>query len=173
MKLIYLTRGKFARVADEYYERILSFGSWHFHNGYAASDTKTAKGWVTVLMHHLILPQKDGYNVDHIDGDGTNNQPENLRYVTFSQHSQNKRTQSNNTSSVPGVDWNVRARKWHVRIKVDRKRIHVGYFRDFDKAVAARKAYESILFGEYACKNPERPPTKPNGYSRIDVSEFS
>ncbi|EOA5908665.1 AP2 domain-containing protein, partial [Salmonella enterica subsp. enterica serovar Brandenburg] len=48
----------------------------------------------------------------------------------------------NNTSGALGVWREKRRNKWVAEIKVDRRKIHLGQFDNFDEAVAARKDAE-------------------------------
>lgn len=84
-----------------------------------------------------------GMEVDHINGDGTDNRWENLRLVNRTVNSQNHRKNSNNTSGVTGVVWNKRASKWMARIGFNGKTINLGYFDDLFSASLARKEAEN------------------------------
>lgn len=74
----------------------------------------------------------------------------NLRLATQSENMRNQRKNARNTSGVPGVGWHKRHRKWRTHIRVYGKQTHLGYFTDFDDAVAARKAAEAKYFGEFS-----------------------
>lgn len=62
----------------------------------------------------------------------------------------NSRLQSNNTSGVTGVTWDVEKQKWAAQIGFDKKNIHLGRFDNFDEAVVARKDAEKKYFGEFS-----------------------
>lgn len=90
----------------------------------------------------LVHGEWPGDQIDHIDHDPTNNRIANLRLV---QHQANQRNASickNNTSGVMGVSWYKAGSKWTAYIMVDGVKHHLGYFRAFDDAVAARRAAE-------------------------------
>ena len=92
MKEIPLSQGKVALVDDEDY-KYLNQWKWYaakqgndfyaFRNDYTVSPPKT------VRMHREVLVE-DPRDIDHIDGNGLNNQKVNLRYCTHSQNHQNR-----------------------------------------------------------------------------------
>jgi hypothetical protein len=90
--------------------------------------------------------------LDHIDRNRTNNRISNLREATPSQNCMN-RIYSTNTSGVPGVSYDKRYSKWVAYIKINHKRIQLGYFTDFDDACQARWDAEDQYFGEYAARH--------------------
>ena len=49
---------------------------------------------------------------------------------------------SNNTSGVTGVSWNRKAGKWDAYIKVNGKRINLGYYVDKQDAIKTRRDAE-------------------------------
>jgi hypothetical protein len=98
-----------------------------------------------VLAHRVIwkmVTGEDAVEVDHIDGDRSNNRWANLRSVTSSGNNRNSSRRSDNTSGVVGVVWHKRARKWMAGTSVDGRYQFLGLFDSFDEAVAARKAAE-------------------------------
>lgn len=103
-----------------------------------------------VKLHNYIMKPQNGYMVDHIDGDSTNNRRYNLRICKEIDNAKNKKTPTNNTSGVKGVTWNNIKNAWQVRIGYNNKRICLGYYTDFDKATKVRKAAEKKYFKEFA-----------------------
>ncbi len=107
-------------------------------------------------MHRIIWVYhydtiSSNLQIDHIDGNKTNNMIENLRLATNSQNkSNNKRVYCNSKSNILGVHWCKTYRKWVSQIKKNNKKIHLGYFVNQEDAIAARKAGESQYFGEFA-----------------------
>lgn len=87
------------------------------------------------LHTHGVLPRAE---IDHIDGDRSNNRLHNLREATHIENMQNKATYKNNTSGYTGVYWNDKTCKWHASIRVNGQMIHLGNFRDLRQAVAIR-----------------------------------
>lgn len=83
--------------------------------------------------------------VDHINGDYTDDRLENLRELSFGGQVQNRGVQKNSSSRVPGVSWYKADSCWRARIKLNGKEISLGYFKNFDDAVAARRRAEAEL----------------------------
>lgn len=103
--------------------------------------------------HRLIYFMFNGYfpqEVDHIDGNKTNNKIENLRAVTKSQNQHNARINVNNTSGVKGISWDKRCGKWKAQIAVNKKNYHLGRFDDFDLAKKTINQFREKYHQEYA-----------------------
>ena len=66
--------------------------------------------------------------IDHINGDRTDNRVQNLRDVTTSINQRNAKKRNDNTTGIAGVGWSKRHKKWTVRIMRDGERIFLGYF---------------------------------------------
>lgn len=91
---------------------------------------------------HGALPA--GAQIDHVNGDKTNNSIRNLRLATASQNKQNiHKNCQNNTTGVRGVS--PRRGRYRVQICVDGKRIHLGYRRTLTEAAALRTDAERNL----------------------------
>lgn len=103
-----------------------------------------------VMAHRVIwklMTNVDPIQVDHIDGDRSNNRWENLRNVTIAENRRNVARRSDNTSGAVGVHWDRRLKKWVASIVL--KTVYLGAFDSFDEAVAARKAAE-VEYGFHA-----------------------
>jgi len=86
--------------------------------------------------------------VDHIDGNRSNNRIANLRLVSQDQNAQNRGAYRNNQSGYPGVRWKAARGKYVARVVVNRVDHHVGYFTDPAAAFAAREAFARRLRGD-------------------------
>lgn len=149
-KLIPLTQEQFSIVDNADFDW-LSQWKWH----YVAKDgsqyaSRTSQG---IKMHRVILNAPTGIYVDHIDGNGLNNQRSNLRFATPQQNMHNQRPQQreNKTSPYKGVALNYK--KWRAHIRVNGKLIVIGRF-DFE--LDAARAYDAAarqFFGEFARPN--------------------
>jgi len=76
--------------------------------------------------------------IDHINGIRSDNRLVNLRSVVNSENGKNQKTRSTNKSGEPCISWFGRDAKWWVKITVDGKTKHIGYFDTIDAAIAAR-----------------------------------
>lgn len=93
--------------------------------------------------------------IDHIDGNPSNNAIANLRPATRTQQGQNKRVQSNNGSGLKGAFLNKSRdsdgrKKWHSEISVEGRRIFLGCFHTAEEAHKAYTAAAKLHFGEFA-----------------------
>ena len=88
--------------------------------------------------------------IDHIDGNPTNNRFVNLREATCSQNMCNRKAQINGSSGVKGLSWHKAARKWHARATAHGVTHNLGLFVDKDDAVRALKEARCRLHGEFA-----------------------
>ncbi len=94
--------------------------------------------------------------VDHIDGDPTNNIRSNLRIVNASDNGKNKKPYRNNKTGVSGVT-QLSNNKWRARINIEKNtRIDLGCFDTKEEAVAARKKAEEKYYGEYSYNNSRK-----------------
>jgi len=94
------------------------------------------------LAHFYMTGSWPDEEVDHIDGNRSNNAWSNLRCVSRSENKKNVGKCLNNTSGVNGVMWYKAGQKWHAQITINRKKIHLGYFDTIEEAQAARKQAE-------------------------------
>jgi hypothetical protein len=138
-KTIPLTKGYEAMVDDEDYEK-LSVHKWCVNVNrnavYARLGSPRCKGKQDeIKMHTVIMNAPKGWQVDHIDGNGLNNQKENLRIVTNRQNCMNRH--QNKTSRYPGVTWNKRSGVWNAQAQVFGKHKHLGTFRTEEDAYQA------------------------------------
>lgn len=69
-----------------------------------------------IMCLHTGYDIEDGFCVDHLDRDKTNNKVSNLRVVSYSENIENRGIQKNNNSGVPGLYWSTRDCAWIVNI---------------------------------------------------------
>jgi hypothetical protein len=88
--------------------------------------------------------------IDHEDTDRANNRWSNLRLATPKQNAANQRCRANNSLGVKGVNYVARAGKFRATIYVDKRNVHLGYFRTAEAASAAYEKKAQEIFGEFA-----------------------
>ena len=135
MKKIKLSQGKFALVDDEDFENLNKY-KWFAnfrHTSYYAGRHPKGNNRKLIIMHRDILNPPAHLLVDHIDGNGLNNQKSNLRIVTCRVNLQNRhhKKTSRYSSHFVGVYNDVavyRKKPWTARIRINNKSKFLGYF---------------------------------------------
>jgi|APGre2960657404_1045060.scaffolds.fasta_scaffold72041_2 hypothetical protein len=87
--------------------------------------------------------------LDHIDGNPTNNRIDNLREATWSQNCHNQKILKRNKSGIKGVCWDKRAKSWKAYVSIDRKKHHLGYFKDISIAKRAIEKNRLLIHKEF------------------------
>ena len=181
MKLIPLTKGKFAQVDDEDYEYLMQW-KWRYKPnngekstyGYACRTQRdtVAKKNLFVLMHRVIMNTPIGRVTDHIDGDPLNCQKDNMRICTRAENSKNqgKHTTRETSSKYLGVyahkmTWSINGTneqrvcyKWRANIGFTdelgvRRRIKSKLFESQEEAAIEFNRLAKIYKGEFARLN--------------------
>lgn len=98
------------------------------------------------MWHHGHMPEQ----VDHINRVSLDNRIENLREATACENASNRKVFTSNTSSAKGVSWHKFSSKWFVYINVNRKRINLGYFKDFELAELVASEARDKYHGSFA-----------------------
>jgi hypothetical protein len=141
MKEIPLTQGKIAIVDDEEYELFIKY-KWCVGGGYARRNDSFKGKRITLQMHRVITNCPMGFEVDHIDGDKLNNRKDNLRVVNHRGNMQNRHVVSD-TSSFPGVSYDVSRQKWRAVLHIGGVQKQCGRY---DEERNAAQAYIGGLF---------------------------
>ncbi|MCP5399876.1 HNH endonuclease [Novosphingobium sp.] len=120
--------------------------SWRFNGRYAYAKS----GSQTILMHRLLTGAEAGFVVDHIDGDGLNNQRYNLRVCTQAENALNRR-RTFGMSRFKGVYFDRGG--WRSAVQINGRRHRLGTFTTEEQAARAydKKAVE--LHGQFAATN--------------------
>jgi hypothetical protein len=98
-------------------------------------------------VYHGAWPTND---IDHINGNPSDNRISNLRPATRSQNLCNKKLSSRNTSGIKGVNWHKKARKWRGRVILNKRYYNAGYFDDPAEAGRAVQSLREKIHGEFA-----------------------
>ena len=113
-----------------------------------------------VVQEDWILPKGDGfrnflrdlgecpagYSLDrkNVNGDYTSH---NCHWVDNSLQAYNKRIHRKNKSGKTGVWWDSGRERWEAFISVEKEKIHLGRYLDYDAAVIARETAELKYYG--------------------------
>lgn len=139
-------------IDDGDFEAVSKY-KWHYSSGYAKRNGMVHGKKRILRMHHMIVPLRDGFMIDHKNGDGLDNRRDNLRLVTKSQNMMNMATTVASKSGYKGVSWHKYANKWRAYIVKNYRQINLGLFDDKLDAVRAYNQAAKIYHGEYARLN--------------------
>ncbi len=122
-------------------------------------------GAVAYKAHRIAWKMATGKDpdgeIDHINGDRSDNRIENLRVVSTLENTRNQKIRSTNVTGFTGVSWHALSQKWRAAIGDGGKKKHIGYFGDFGEAVQARLDAERRMgYHENHGKRAGRNPTK-------------
>lgn len=150
MKEVLLTKGRRALVDDEDFEKVIGL-KWHLSlsgNGMPYALNSKAGG-----MHRFLMGAIKGQYVDHVNGDGLDNQKDNLRICSLKENTRNKK-HFKSRSGYKGVVWHEEGHKWQAQIMVDYKCKYLGLFEKKEEAAKAYNEAAKKYFGEFANLNP-------------------
>src|SRR6267142_3814586 len=156
MKLIQITQGQRVQVDDSDFEFLNRF-KWcaqkDTHTYYAVRAIVKDGRKSLVKMHRVLLELVDPkIKGEHRDGNGLNNQRENLRVATTMQNSQGHRTaRAKKSSRFRGVTWHKLRGDWMANIGIKGKSGTLGYFGEEEDAARAYDVAALKHFGEFAC----------------------
>ena len=154
-----IIKDKRIAVDDDDYEFLSSLKFSISQKGYVTITGGVFKG---KKLHRVLMKAPRGMEVDHINHDPLDNRRNNLRICTRSQNHWNTSMHKTNKCSYKGVSFHVGTRKYEARIRVNNKKMFLGYFSNPKDAAAAYDNAASTHFGNYAflnrkvVKNPAR-----------------
>lgn len=141
-------RGEIIKFDKEDFE-LIKTRQWFVHGFYVRASVD----YKQVTMHSFLLGKKEGYVIDHINGDKLDNRRCNLRYATTQENSRNTFKQKNCTSNFKGVYFVKKRNCWNAQIYLNRKQIFLGCFKNEIEAAKAYNKKAKELFGEFAKLN--------------------
>lgn len=154
MKEVPLTRGYVALVDDDDYDRVMAAGSWCVRpsgqTAYAQRRiVRDGKG-TTISLHQFLTGLT---NIDHVNGDGLDNQRHNLRPATRGQNMGNRRLPQNSATGFKGVTKRKVGYRYQAQIGANGKHYYLGNFATAEEAARAYDAAAIRHFGEFARLN--------------------
>jgi len=151
MKRISLTQGRFALVDNEDFNWLNQW-NWCVNSENMVMRGKTINGRLKmIVMHRLIMQPPADLQIDHKNGDRLDNRRSNLRICTGSQNCMNRVATTKGTTGYKGVT-KIR-NKYRANIKLEGKKIHLGYFNDVKEAALVYNKAAKKYFGEFALLN--------------------
>jgi hypothetical protein len=132
---------------------LLACYSWYAENGRNSicivrrTRCRATGKQIRIPLAEAILGKKEGFIVDHEDGDPFNNRRRNLRYATTLQNNRNTKQRKSGTG-LRGVRVTPYG-KWVSRIKVNGNVIQKSHDTQ-EAAIAHRRELEREYFGEFA-----------------------
>lgn len=152
-KIKILNQNLYALVDNEDYQWLKKY-TWYSHNqGYIT----TAINNKTLLIHRLIMKPKDGLIVDHINQNKLDNRKSNLRIGTQSQNLANQKKKRGTSSIYKGVSFDKSRDKWQSKIRIAKKMISLGRFKEERHAAMAYDIWAKDYYGEFARLNFKEP----------------
>lgn len=100
-------------------------------------------------LHWFMIYNELPKRLDHINKIKDDNRIENLRLCNTGQNRVNSKINNNNTSGIKGIHWIKSRNKWQVRININGKRKHLGYFKSLEDAAIVRITAEKIHYNEF------------------------
>lgn len=133
MKKIKLSQGKYTLVDDEDFDE-LSKHKWSAKNNgggrfYAYRKENGRATDKTIYMHRFITNAPKCMEVDHIDGDGLNNQRKNLRVCTKSKNQRNRKLHRNGRLFGAIYYKHLIKNPWVAQINLNGKQTQLGYYK--------------------------------------------
>lgn len=99
------------------------------------------------VLYYGVAP--DG-EVDHINGDRSDNRKSNLRLATSAQNNHNRKLSSRNKTGIKGVFRVKRGKPWRVSIGHDRGKYYITQFECFGQAVKHANTMRAKIHSEFA-----------------------
>ena len=150
------TPGEFALLSSEDVEFFSGWNLYKSTRGYLIGYPKDKSAEGLFRISRVIYRRMGNTNideVDHKDGNPSNNTRENLRGATRSQNQMNRVKVEGTSSKYKGVYFCNFTGKWRARIKKDGTIYNLGRYENEDDAGMAYDNAAILKFGQYAKLN--------------------
>jgi len=96
----------------------------------------------TLYLHREVMRPPAGMQVDHVNGDRTDNRRSSLRVATRAENQANRtRLNANNSSGYRGVYWSRKDRRWVAQGAKGGRRFRLGGFATAEEAARVARAW--------------------------------
>ena len=123
-------------------------GSRH-SQGYRETRIEGHRCYVHRIIWQYVYGSTPKNQIDHINGDRSDNRLCNLREATQQQNSGNMKIRSNNKTGIKGVCKSRKGNKWLAYIHLNYKTRYLGTFNNPERAHAAYLNAASKAFSEF------------------------
>ena len=138
-----LTSHKFYHTWNGMVQRCTNHKNKRYKN-YGGRGITVCEEWLDirnfVAWAESTYPNIEGYTLDRINND-KGYSPENCTWSDKTAQVLNRRIMKNNKSGYVGIYWNKASKRWVVNIRISKKLINIGSFKDKMEAVQARDNY--------------------------------
>jgi hypothetical protein len=118
--------------------------------GYIAIKIKGKRYLAHRLVWIYVYGTLPNSVLDHVNGIPYDNRLDNLRLATASENCRNCKTRIDNTTGIKNVGWSKAYEKYVVRVKINNKSKHIGYFENIEDANKAAIEAREKYHGEFA-----------------------
>jgi hypothetical protein len=142
--------GLFTRITT-YSNRAKEYGKVGYTSirGYIVMNLFGEKHYAHRLAWLYVNKRWPNGEIDHINGNKSDNRLCNLREATSSQNMSNRGVQSNSKSGVKGVVLDEKSGKWQAYCRVNKRSKYLGIFDTKEAAAAAYDEYAKIHHGDF------------------------
>ena len=133
-RFIPLTQGKYAIVDFEDYKRLKRYKWCAVRDKgtfYAIRTDRTNGKKRTIRMHREIMKVMQGFQIDHLNGNGLDNRKLNLRICTNAQNQWNRHP----LPSIGGIWWDKKRKRFRIRMMSNGKRKYLGQYKEKSEAI--------------------------------------
>jgi len=131
------------------YEFVKKHGWFVNRGGYAY----TTIGGKRYALHRLLIGADEGYDVDHISGDNSDNRKSNLRICHHAENQRNRKLTSTNQIGYKGVNIPNGRKRFVAQVRLNDKTIYLGSYETAKEAAAAYDRAAVLYHGEFAKTN--------------------
>jgi len=153
MKKIFLSQNKIAIVDDWWFDYLMQWkwcASWNpTTKGFYAMRVENKK---TIYMARVVAKTPNGMYCDHIFHRTLDNRESQLRNVTYSQSSMNRKTRCDNKLGRKGIFKFSDRPGFRAQLVVKGDYLLCKTFQTLDEAIEARRLAEERHFGEFSSR---------------------